>query len=45
MANKKRDEVSESGERVVIFIDGSNFYHSLKDTFGFKDSEIDFRRL
>jgi len=22
-------------ERVAVFIDGSNFYHSLKDTFGF----------
>lgn len=32
-------------ERVAIFIDGSNFYHSVKDTFDIHDSQIDFRRL
>lgn len=26
------------GERVAIFIDGSNFYHSVKDTFGIHDN-------
>jgi len=31
--------------RVAIFIDGSNFYHSLKDTFGLHDNEVDFRAL
>lgn len=25
-------------ERVVVFIDGSNFYHSLKDSFGIHDN-------
>jgi hypothetical protein len=29
-------------ERIAIFIDGSNFYHSVKDTFGLHDNEIDF---
>jgi uncharacterized LabA/DUF88 family protein len=32
-------------ERVAIFIDGSNFYHSVRDSFGFHDNEIDFSRL
>jgi len=32
-------------ERVIIFIDGSNFYHSVKDTFDLHDNEIDFRKL
>lgn len=29
-------------ERVIIFIDGSNFYHMLKDTFGDSKKLIDF---
>ena len=32
-------------ERVAIFIDGSNFYHSVRDSFGFHDNEMDFRKL
>ncbi len=32
-------------ERVAIFIDGSNFYHSVKDLFGFHDNSVDFSRL
>ena len=32
-------------ERVAIFIDGSNFYHSVKDTFNFHDNQIDFAML
>ena len=31
--------------RVIIFIDGSNFYHSFKETFGMHDNEIDFQKL
>lgn len=30
-------------ERVVIFIDGSNFYHGLKAQFG--KANIDFKKL
>jgi len=36
---------SPKSERVIIFIDGSNFYHSVKDTFDLHDNEIDFRKL
>ena len=32
-------------DRVAIFIDGSNFYHSVKDTFGIHDNQVDFARL
>ncbi len=32
-------------ERVIIFIDGSNFYHSVKDTFDIHDNQIDFQKL
>jgi len=32
-------------ERVAIFIDGSNFYHSIKRSSGFHDYEIDFSLL
>lgn len=32
-------------ERVMIFIDGSNFYHSLKETFDLHDNQIDFKKL
>ncbi len=35
----------DSKERVCIFIDGSNFYHSVKDTFSLHDSQIDFSKL
>lgn len=31
-------ESSIKGERVIIFIDGSNFYHSVKDTFSVHDN-------
>jgi len=36
---------SDKGERVIIFIDGSNFYHSVKGTFDLHDNQIDFRKL
>ncbi|OIO21931.1 NYN domain-containing protein [Candidatus Micrarchaeota archaeon CG11_big_fil_rev_8_21_14_0_20_47_5] len=32
-------------ERAAIFIDGSNFYHSVKDTLDVHDNEVDFRKL
>ena len=32
-------------ERVAIFIDGSNFYHSVKDTFDLHDNQINFTKL
>lgn len=32
-------------ERVIIFIDGSNFYHSVKETFEIHDNQIDFKKL
>lgn len=35
----------EKNERVIIFIDGSNFYHSLKDSFNLHDNEVDFNKL
>ncbi len=33
------------GKRVAIFIDGSNFYHSIHDTFGMHENEVDFGKL
>ncbi len=42
------NETSESqnkSERVAIFIDGSNFYHSVRDTFDLHDNQIDFGKL
>ena len=32
-------------ERVAIFIDGSNFYHSVRDTFSLHDNQINFPKL
>jgi len=32
-------------ERVAIFIDGGNFYHSLKETFSIHDNQVDFSKL
>ncbi|MFH0949432.1 MAG: NYN domain-containing protein [Candidatus Aenigmatarchaeota archaeon] len=32
-------------ERLTIFIDGSNFYHSVKDTFQIHDNQIDFAKF
>lgn len=32
-------------ERVAIFIDGSNFYHSVKYTFQMHDNHIDFTKM
>lgn len=32
-------------ERVAIFIDGSNFYHSVKETFDVHDNQVDFAKL
>jgi len=36
---------SQKGERVIIFVDGSNFYHSVRDTLDLHDNQIDFRKL
>ena len=38
-------KLMDNKERVCIFIDGSNFYHSVKDTFNLHDSQIDFAKL
>ncbi|MHB8840686.1 MAG: LabA-like NYN domain-containing protein [Candidatus Aquicultor sp.] len=32
-------------DRVIIFIDGSNFYHSIKGYCGKSDSKLDYREL
>ncbi|MBI2172703.1 MAG: NYN domain-containing protein [Candidatus Aenigmarchaeota archaeon] len=34
-----------STERAAIFIDGSNFYHSVKGTFQIHDNQVDFAKL
>jgi len=34
-----------SPERVAIFIDGSNLYHSVKGTFQIHDNQVDFAKL
>lgn len=39
------DGSQNKSERVIIFIDGSNFYHSIKETFNVYHEEIDFRKL
>ncbi len=37
---------NRKNERVAIFIDGSNCYHSIKDIFGLHDNEsVDFEKL
>ena len=35
----------DNKERVCIFIDGSNFYHSVKSSFDLHDSQIEFAKL
>ena len=35
----------DSPERVAIFIDGSNLYHSVKGTFQIHDNQVDFAKL
>lgn len=48
MDNKRKPNASKDAkkaERVAIFIDGSNFYHSFKDTSGFHDNELDFGKM
>jgi len=40
-----REIQNDSKERVIIFIDGSNFYHSVKGTFDVHDNEVDFSKL
>jgi uncharacterized LabA/DUF88 family protein len=32
-------------ERVAIFIDGSNFYHSVKEMFSLHDNQVNFSKL
>ncbi len=44
MEESKGDKL-KTGERVIIFIDGSNFYHSVRDTFDLHDNQIDFKKL
>ncbi len=39
------DNLKENSERVIIFIDDSNFYHSLKDLHDVHHNEIDFKKL
>lgn len=39
------EEIQRRAERVAIFIDGSNFYHSVKDTLNAHDNEVDFTKL
>lgn len=36
---------TKSGNRVMLFIDGSNFYHSCKDSFNIHHYNIDFAKL
>jgi len=43
--NNNNKKSRTSAERVIIFIDGSNFYHSVKETFDLHDNQIDFRKL
>ena len=43
MAERSKEPIQK--QRVAIFIDGSNFYHSMKETFGFHENDIDFGRL
>lgn len=45
MSEINNDKLQNKSERVIIFIDGSNFYHSVRDTFNLHDNQIDFRRL
>jgi len=48
MHNKGRESSNKNkngSERVAIFIDGSNFYHSVKETSGLHDNEIDFAKM
>src|SRR3989344_3993659 len=35
----------DNKERVCIFIDGSNFYHSIRSSFDLHDSQIDFQKI
>ena len=44
MANGK-DRWHAMNERVAIFIDGSNLYHSINSSFSLHDSELDFSKL
>jgi len=44
MANET-EKSRTSAERIIIFIDGSNFYHSVKETFDLHDNQINFRKL
>lgn len=37
--------IEKKGERIAIFIDGSNLYHSIRDLFDVHDNEIDFAKL
>ena len=45
MKNNDNKKSRASAERVIIFIDGSNFYHSVKETFDLHDNQVDFRKL
>jgi uncharacterized LabA/DUF88 family protein len=46
ISENKDDESKQTLERVIIFIDGSNFYLSFKETFELVDVDIvDFKKL
>lgn len=45
MEEPKGENSQNKSERVAIFIDGSNFYHSVRDAFDLHDRQIDFRKL
>lgn len=45
MEEENTEKLQKKAERVIIFIDGSNFYHSVKETFDLHDNQIDFRKL
>ena len=42
---KTKTTNSTTKERVAIFIDGSNFYHSVRNTTDLKNKKIDFAKL
>jgi len=45
MENDSNNKSKTSAERIIIFVDGSNFYHSVHDTFDLHDNQIDFRKM
>jgi len=37
--------IKQGNERVIIFIDGSNFYHSVREVVNIYDNQIDFKKF